>query len=276
MEKKPRSLHEALSGKLADDELEMVPRSFDVIGDIAIIELPDGIDKTLVGSALLETFKHIKTVAVKKTEVGTQYRTREVEVVAGAGRTETMHTEHGCRYLLDVSKAYFSPRLGTERMRVADKVQDGERVLVMFAGVGPYAILIAKKKKPAEVVAVELNPDAVDYMKTNIKLNKVKVTAVLGDAGEEAKNHGMFDRIVMPLPKDAGDFLDAAIPALNKNGTIHFYTFEKDCKEAETKVKEICEGLCCKIHVDKCVVCGSYSPAVSRICVDFRIEPRYS
>ena len=272
-ENKKKSLSDALKDKLSSAELEYVPRAFDVIGDIAVLEIPDEIisKKKIIGEALLKTFKNIKVVTNKTTSVGTEYRTREMEVVAGEKRTETLHKEHGCVYKLDVTTAYFSPRLGSERLRVAEKVKEGERVLVMFAGIGPYPVLIAKKMKPSEVVAIELNPSGVKYMEENIKLNKVKVKAILGDAGEEVKKLGQFDRIVMPLPKDAGNFLEATIPALKKGGTIHYYTFTRTTHEAADEAKKICENLGHKIEILKSVECGTYSPCLSRMCVDFKV-----
>lgn len=271
--KKPASLKEALADKLSAKELEKLPKAYDLIGDIAVLEIPDELadKKKEIGEALLATFKNIKVVANKKTSVGTEYRTRDVELIAGENRTETVHREYGCVYKLDVTTAYFSPRLGTERMRVAKQVKTGERVLVMFAGIGPYAILIAKIARPKEVYAVELNPAAVEYMKENIRLNKVNVEAVLGDAGEEAGRHGIFDRIIMPLPKDAGNFLDKALPALKTGGIIHYYTFTGTTEEAAEEVKNICSKLGHAIEVLDVVECGTYSPQLSRMCVDYKL-----
>jgi tRNA (guanine37-N1)-methyltransferase len=273
VKKKPSSLKEALTGSLSVEELEKLPKAYDLIGDIAIVEIPDELSckKKEIGEALLSTFKNIKVVANKKTSVGTEYRTRDVEVIAGEKRTETVHREAGCVYKLDVTTAYFSPRMGTERMRVASQVKEGERVLVMFAGIGPYAILIAKSAKPKEVYAVELNPSAVEYMKENIRLNKVDVKAILGDAGVEVGKHGLFDRIIMPLPKDAGNFLDKALPAVKKGGVINYYTFKGTTEEAAQEVKDICSKLGYKIEVLDSVECGTYSPQLSRMCVDFKV-----
>ena len=272
-EQKPSSLNEALVDTLTEDELELVPTSFDIIGDIAILEIPDELEskKKAIGEALLTTFKNIKTVTAKKTKVGTEYRTRELEILAGEQRKETEHREHGCIYRLNVETCYFSPRLGSERLRVAEQCKDGERILVMFAGVGPYPVLIAKTSSPKEICAIELNPEAVRYMEENSRINKVNVNSILGDVRTEIPKLGNFDRILMPLPKDAGDFLDVALPALKKGGVIHFYDFAHNEEESTKRVKEICAGLSQKIEVLNAVKCGSYSPHMYRICVDFRI-----
>ncbi len=272
-EKPPKSIHEALRGKIPEALLTNLPRSFDLIGDIAVLEIYSELEEyeELIGKTLIETFPGIKVAAKKISCVGTEFRTRRMEVLAGEDRLETLHHEFGCRYHMNVESAYFSPRLGTERNRVACQVKDGERVLVLFAGIGPYAILIAKKRNPSEVVAVELNPEGVRYMKENIRLNKVNVRAIEGDAAEESKKHGVFDRIIMPLPKDAGNFLKHTLPALRAGGIINFYDFSTGPEESSAKVKDMCEGLGYRIKVLDAVRCGTYSPTIYRVCVDFTV-----
>jgi len=271
--RKHRSLREALRNRLNPEELKLVPRSFDIIGDIAILEIPEELEnkKSIIGDALLKTFNNIKVVANKKTRIETEFRTRALEIISGEKRKETVHREYDCLYKLNVETVYFSPRLGTERMRIASQVRDNERVLVMFSGVGPYPILISKKSRPKEVYAIELNPEAFRYLKENIALNRVDVTAVRGDVREETKKLGKFDRIVMPLPKDAGNFLNVALPALKKNGVIHFYDFAHNEWESIEKVKKICRELGYEIEILKAVKCGSHSPGIFRICVDLRV-----
>jgi tRNA (guanine37-N1)-methyltransferase len=270
---KPRSLREALKDALTAEEHLLLPSSYNIVGDIAVLELPEPLTakRKVIGEALLATFPAIKVAAAKVMEVSGLYRVPGVEVVAGEARTETVHREHGCLYRLDVGKAYFSPRLGRERMRVVKQIRDGERVLVMFAGVGPYAILAAKRTK-AEVSAVELNPSAVEYMRWNVLRNKVKVDVIEGDARVKVPGLGLFDRIVMPLPKQADSFLDVAIPALKKGGIIHYYTFAHDTLEATCHLAETVGALGHSARILEAVPCGSYSPCMDRICVDFKVD----
>jgi tRNA (guanine37-N1)-methyltransferase len=270
---RPRSLKEALRGILTDEELLALQSSYNVVGDIAVLEMDECLrpKRMLIGGAMLRTFKNVKTVALKTEQVSGEYRVPGVEVIAGEKRTETIHREHGCVYKLDVAAAYFSPRLGHERMRIAELIRDGERVLVLFAGVGPYAVLAAKRTK-ADVTAVELNPKAVEYMRWNVLKNRVNVDVVEGDARKVTPTLGLFDRIIMPLPKQADTFLDVVLPALKGGGMVHCYVFARDGSEAADIVSESVGRLDRKAMISGAVECGSYSPCMARYCVDFNVE----
>ena len=178
---------------------------YEVIGDIALLEDPD-LDTqkaSRIADALLRAHPNVKTVLKPLTPVIGEFRVREFEVIAGEPRTETIHREYGCRYQVDLSRAYFTPRLSTERSRVLSWVKKGDIVVDMFSGVGPYSILIAKNKKPSKVLAIDKNPEAVRYLRENIILNSVKnIEAIEGDAREEAKRFaGTADHVIMNLRK---------------------------------------------------------------------------
>ncbi|MFH1402793.1 MAG: class I SAM-dependent methyltransferase family protein [Candidatus Altiarchaeota archaeon] len=272
-ERAPTSLLDSLRNTLSEGELPLVPSSFDIIGDIAIIDLPEGLlpRKNIVGEALIKTFKNVKVVLMKTGKVDSEYRVPSLQVIAGEDRTWTIHSEHGLRYRLDVAKAYFSPRLSGERMRVARQARPGERVLVMFAGVGPYAILISRVSG-CEVHAVELNPDAVEFMRKNVLMSKTSVSVYCGDVRDVVPSLGTFDRIVMPLPKDAGSFMDIALPALNTGGVVHYYVFAESSIGASGDAVESAGILGVAVEVLDVVECGSFSPGVSRYCVDFKLK----
>jgi tRNA (guanine37-N1)-methyltransferase len=223
-----------LSDKLPPNLLVKVPRAIDFVGDIAIVEIPPELKdyKNIIGEALLKAHKQTKTVLAKSGAVEGVYRIRDFEVIAGADKTATIYQEYGCVYHVDVAKAYFSPRLSSEHSRVASQVKDGETVVDLFAGVGPFAIPIAKKHQNVRVYAVDVNPDAVALLKRNIAVNRAEkqVIPVLGDARQVVKEQlfGKADRVIMNLPETAYEFVDAACQALKANGgIIHFYCFTK-------------------------------------------------
>ncbi len=270
------------------DEIKYVPSSFDIIGSrdraIAVVELspetPETVKKA-VGEALMRLHKNVKLVLAKASGREGPFRLREFEVIAGEGSTEVIHVEHGVRLKLDITKVYFSPREATERLRVASQVKPGEFVMVMFAGVGPYALMIAKKQPLVEkVVAIELNPEAFRYMRENIKINKLeeKVVPVLGDVRSEARHwYKCCDRVVMPLPKGAYEYLDCAFQCLKpEGGIIHFYHWvpEKDLFTGAYFLLEreaVLRGM--RVVIRDARKVSEYAPRVYKVCVDASVSP---
>jgi tRNA (guanine37-N1)-methyltransferase len=252
--------------------------SYEVIGDIALLEDPD-LDQqkaSRIADALLRTQPNIKTVIKPLTPVIGEFRIREFEIIAGEPRTETVHREYGCLYKVDLARAYFTPRLSTERSRILSWIKEGDAVVDMFAGVGPYSILLAKSKKPSKVIAIDKNPDAVQYLKENIILNSVKnIEAIEGDAREEAKKFaGTADHVIMNLPHNAHEFLDSAVLLTKPGGIIHYYgiTPEGDLFESSIiLIKEAAERAGRKIEVLEKRIVRSYAPHQYNICIEARI-----
>ncbi len=262
---------------LRDEELSKIRRGFEIIGDVVVIDIPDEVYhlKEDIVKAILEKHKHVKTVLRKVGEVSGDFRVAKYEILYGE-KTETMAKEHGCRFLLDPTKVYYSVKLSGERERIFKAVKTGERVLVMFAGVGPFAITIAKKAKPKEVVGVELNPVAVDYFKKNVKLNRVENTVKVyeGDVREVVpKIKGKFDRILMPSPNNAVEFADLAAEKAKSGTVIHYYTFAgiEEERELAKRVEDLfSQYINCKaIFIRKC---GNFAPYVYRYVVDLLVD----
>jgi len=263
--------------KLKDER----PSSFDIIGHIAIIEVPERLKrkKKLIAKVIMELNRHIKTVLEKASERKGVYRIRKYRFLAGEKNFETIHKEYGCVFKLDPTKVYFSPRELTERQRIASQVKENEVVMVMFAGVGPYAIQIAKKQpKVKEVIAIEINPVAVKYAKENVVLNKVqdKVKVIEGDVREKCKDfYGKCDRVVMPLPKGAEDFLDIAVNCLKNEGYIHFYNWGAEpniFENAEKIVQEKLGNLGVKYKIINKRKVLPYAPRKWKVCLDIYVK----
>lgn len=271
------SIKEILKGKISNDELKLVRRSFEIIGDVVVIEIPDEIMhlKDEIVKAILSRHKHVKTILRKIGEVQGIYRIARYEIVYGE-KTETIVKEHGCRFYVDPTKVYYSVKLSGERERIAKLVRRDERVLVMFAGVGPYAIVIAKLAKPKEVIGVEINPIAVEYFRKNVVLNKVQdiVKVYEGDVRVVVpKLKGKFDRIVMPAPYSAENFVYLVRDKIKVGGYVHYYTFESKDNESKLpeKVKRLFEENGMEVEVLKVKKCGSFAPYVYRYVVDLKV-----
>jgi len=219
-----------LADKLSPEELNEVISGFDVIGDIAVMKIPDRLltKKEMIANTLLEKVKTIKCVFRQTSPVTGDFRLMDLEYLAGEDRTVTEHRESGCRFYVDIGKAYFSPRLSGERLRIAELVAEGETVVNMFAGIGTFSIIIAKKKRTSMNYAIDLNPDAYELILKNSFLNKVddRVIAFLGDAGRiiEHRLVNTADRVLMPYPEKALEYFPHAVKALKEDGGfIHLY-----------------------------------------------------
>jgi len=221
-------LKQAMSGVLTEKEMGELYGAFDQIGEIIILRIPESLllKKKMIGKVLLEKVKTAKSVFYQSSPVEGEYRIRQLELLAGEDSTQTEYKEHGCRFKVDVEKIFFSPRLSTERQRIADLISDGETVINMFGGIGMFSIVAAKKKN-CHVYNIDINPVAVELCSKNILLNKLKgrVESIEGDAAEsiEKRLSGKADRVLMLLPERSDEFVDSAIRACKDEGIIHYY-----------------------------------------------------
>jgi tRNA (guanine37-N1)-methyltransferase len=244
----PETLTRALQGKLPPDLLTKVPQAFDIIGDIVVIDIPLQLKpyQKTIGEAILQTQKNVAAVLGKAGDISGVFRLRDYDFIAGEHKTKTIHKEFGCQYYVDIAKAYFSPRLSHEHERVAALVHDGETVVDLFAGVGPFSVLICKRNPKVKVYAVDLNPEAVELLTVNVRANKVDgyVFPILAEAREIAatKLTNTADRVIMNLPETAIDFIDAACDAIKpQGGVVHFYGFVRSPDTIENLLQHFSE-----------------------------------
>lgn len=280
-EKTP-TLKDFLKDKLNQEEMKLIPKTQEVIGDILILEIPEEIEskEKVIAEAYLNLHKQIRTV-VKKTDIhsGT-FRTRKVKVLAGENKKETIHLENGIRLKLNIERTYFSARLANERLRITRLVKPNEEILVMFSGSGPYPLVLAKNSPVKEILGIEINPDAHSFATKNIELNKINkknkvIELINGDVRKILPNiNKKFDRILMPLPKTSEEFLDVALPKVKEKGMIHLYAFlnEKDINQEEKKIINLCKALGYKVRVVNIVKCGQHAPYTFRVCFDLICE----
>ena len=228
-------LKDILRKKLKKKELALVPSSYDVVGNIIIFsDFPKQLSKKekIIGNEILKKYNNIRSVFKKTKKYSGKYRTPKLKLLAGKNDKETICKENNVRLKLNVEKVYFSPRLSEERKRIFKQIKNNESVLVMFSGCSVYPLVIAKNTNVKEIYAIEINPTAHKYALENLKLNKISnIELIKGNVKNIIpKLNKRFDRIIMPLPKSAVDFLNLALNKVKKNGIIHFYSFAEENK----------------------------------------------
>jgi tRNA (guanine37-N1)-methyltransferase len=269
-----RTLKTVLAKHFSAEELRLLVGAYDVVGDMAIMIIPESLaaKESEIGQAVLQNSPNIRVVAKRKGQYGGEFRTIELEVIAGAKRKETMVKEFGIRLLLDPSAVYYSVRSAVERRRVASLVLDKERVLVLFSGIAPFPLMISKYSRAERIVAVEKNPIAHQYALKNLRLNRKcsNITLCHGDAADVVPRlDSGFDRVLMVLPMDGEAFLPTALSALRPGGTLHFYDMQKIDRFGDSAAKVMHAGCALGRQVVSTAVtkCGHCSPRTYRICV---------
>src|SRR3989338_7075637 len=185
-----------LTTELTPEEMERVKTAFDIVGDIAILEIDRELQpkEKIIAELLLRSHKQIKTVVRKEGSHEGEFRTQKMKVLAGIDTKETIHRENGVRLKLHIEDVYYSPRLSTERKRIASMVKPDESVLVMFSGNAPYVCVLARNTQAKEIYGIEINPKGHAYGLENLKLNHIT----------NAKLYCSDVRTVMPQIKKEG------------------------------------------------------------------------
>jgi tRNA (guanine37-N1)-methyltransferase len=274
------TLKEALKGKLTEKQISNLKASYDLIGDIAVMNsMPAGLKskEKLVAKTIMSLNNHIKTVVKKIGPTSGVERIRKVKVVLGEKRTDTTYIENGCRFRLDINKVFFSPRLGYERLRVIEQAKPNEIVYDLFAGIGPFAIPIAKRVK--KVIAIDINKNACKFLEENARINRVsdKIDIYCGDSRKtiaKQKWKNVADRVIMNLPMHAGQFLDLAFKIAKKGAIVHFYFFlpQEDLFEGATElIENAAKKAKRKIKIINERKCGQLAPWIWRVAIDFKV-----
>ena len=274
---RPLTLRGSLEKVLSKKEMKLVKTAYDLLGGSAILEIPEELvnKEKEIAEILLAVNPNVTTVLKKVGHHFGEFRLQKLKILAGKRTKIAEYKENGVILRLHLENVYFSPRLSTERKRVMLQVKKGEEVLVMFSGCAPYICGVGKHKQTKGIVGVEINPVAHTYALENVSRNKLKnVCLYNGDVRKIVPQlKRKFDRIVMPLPKDAEQFLDVALSVAKKGTVVHLYSFgyKKDVSVIRKGIKIACKnsGLGCRIL--RTVVCGQYSPKKYRFCTDFKV-----
>jgi tRNA (guanine37-N1)-methyltransferase len=278
------NLKDLLKEKLNEQELKLLPRSFDIIGSrgkaVAIVKIKKELNSKdkLIAEAIMKLNKNVKSVLKKLSGRMGKYRLYNLELIAGEENTEVIHKEYGYFIKVDPRKAYFSPREATERQRIASQVKPNEIIMLMFAGTGVYGIAICKKQPNVKkIIAIEINPDAFYYMQENIRINKLseKIVPILGDVEEKCKDYfGCCDRVIMPFAIEGWKYLETAIKCLKQGGILHFYFIsseERLFQDAIEILKKEAEKLGRKVEVLSERIVGRFGVRLHKVCIDAKI-----
>ncbi len=294
---KYKSLQEALTGKIPENYFSIIPKSYDIIGNIAILEFekPSQIGdyefseyRTLIADAVIGVNKNVQSVFEKKSEIKGDYRLREFAHLSGENKSETTHRENGCQFNLDIKKTYYTPRLIYERRRISNlQIQDNEIIVDMFAGVGPFSIQIAKVNH-VKIHAFDVNPHAYNYLQENIEINKLKeevlpyninIRELLHPSNQIGKQlYGTVDRVIMNLPEQSIYFIDVTCFLMKKSGGIlHFYQISEKPNPIEKTIKDLDKKLndynWVIAEIENSKIVKSYSPKAELVGIDLGIKP---
>ncbi|HIH12045.1 TPA: class I SAM-dependent methyltransferase family protein [Candidatus Woesearchaeota archaeon] len=272
------TIDELLKTKLTPHQFSLLPRSQEIIGTILILEIPPELhpQEKMIAEAYLQSHPHVTTV-VKKSDIhGGIFRTRKVKIIAGKRSKETVHMESGVKMKLHLEKTYFSARSSNERLRIARQVKPNELILVMFSGIAPYPLVLAKHSPAQKIYGVEFNPLAHQYALENVILNNLdpKIIIYRGDVRIVLpKIPVTFDRIIMPLPKTGDQFLGLALSKAKKSSIIHLYDFidEESIPSQKRAIQALAASFQHRVAVRNVVTCGQFSPKLWRVCFDVEV-----
>ena len=280
-------MRQRLKPRVNPSESTKIYNSYDLVGDIAVIKVPnDDVENAKkAAEAIMRLYpRKVKSVFMQTSSVLGDFRVRKLKFLAGENRTITVHKEHRCLFRVDVAKCYLSPRLLLEHERIPRLVTNGEVVVNMFSGVGCFSILIAKKVLDAKVYSIDINPKAIECMQENVRLNRVfnRVVPMLGDSKQIIHSHlqGIADRVLMPLPELALEYLPEALMALKRSGGwIHYFDFQHAAKDEDPvektskKVKDRLTALGASYSIDFSRVIRSTGPNWYQTVLDIQIAP---
>ena len=248
--------------------------SYERLGRAAIIEEDEDDRAREIARAIVDSDLPVETVLEKASKIKGETRVRDWKLLEG-DNTEVIHREYGSEFRLDLAEVYFSPRLATERRRVAEQVTAGERAVDMFAGVGPFVIPFARRG--AECVGVDVNERAIAYLRENAERNDVgdRVTAIAADVREVAGEYADWaDRLVMNLPHSAGEFLETAVELAGDDCTLHYYDIQHEDDPfgpGERAIREAAEPAY-EVTVENRRIVRSYAPHELNVCLDVRLR----
>jgi tRNA (guanine37-N1)-methyltransferase len=273
----PRARSYADLAEVPDAVRAALPRAFDVVGEIVLVRLPRELAPygAPIGAALLRFVPGARRVAADEGVRGPA-RLRSLRSLAGTGSFRTVVRENGLGFVVDLERAYFSPRLAREHALVAAATAPGERVLDLCCGVGPFALTIAARQPTARIVAVDANPAAIELLRENlVRLGlSASIAAESADAAEFLALPGEYDRAVLNLPHEGAPWLPAVGAHVRPGGTLHYYEIvpRSSAGERARAIARAAFGAAGELRESHCV--HEYSPGHELRAHTIRRAPR--
>lgn len=251
---------------------------YDIIGNIAIIKKDSKTKKELkVQAKKVLKRPGIKTVLAKANKVSGRLRTIKTDYIMGKKNKIAEYKENNCKFSFDVEKCYFSPRLSGDRKDITDKIKSSDSVLVMFAGVGVYPIVIFKELHPKKIVAVEIGRECVKYFKKNLDLNKIskgKIEVISGDVSRIIKkDFRKFNVVIMARPNLKKSFLEYGLNASKKGTKLFYYAFcnVNEIENVTLSLIKEAKKYKRKIKLVKKIRAGDIAPYKYRYRIEFKV-----
>jgi tRNA wybutosine-synthesizing protein 2 len=266
--------------KLNEKESNALPHGYQIIGKVLLIKLKPALlkHKKVIGETILDLFPYVHAVCLIK-EIKNVERKPKVEIIAGCKNTQTLHKEQGCQFLIDVSKLMWSQGNKEERVRMIKLVKHNETIVDMFAGIGYFSIFIAKYSNPKKIYAIDINPEAIEYLRKNAWLNDVenKIEILQGDCKRFARPlENTANRIIMGYLFETEKFLPSALRIAKNNCVIHFHRTVKieEIEKIKKKIVDIGKKNDCQIKISKVIKVKSYAPKIWHVAFDLKIKKR--
>ena len=208
---------------------DKLPTKWKKVGNVLIVDLENLADDKKREIAEVYAGELNANTVIQKNKVSGELRKPEkVDLLYGT-ETITEISEYGIKYRLDLSEIMWSP--GNTGWRSAltgpEKVNDfysfdkPRTIIDYFAGIGYFALQMARGYPKARIIAVDKNPKAIEYLTTNVKENNIENIEIINDDCRNVKLNA--DVIHLGYIGNTIDFLEHTHNCLNENGIAVFH-----------------------------------------------------